>query len=73
MDVSQEDYIALLMCVALDGHHSIASYQWRRNGCDLLSEVHPLLYTCMVGKYTCCVTSKEQSVKRYFEVKGIML
>ena len=60
MDVSKEDYVALLMCVALDGHHS---YQWRRNGCDLLGEVYPLLYTSIVGTYTCCVTGKEQSVK----------
>lgn len=70
MDSSQEDRVALLMCVATSGHHSIASYQWSKNGCDLVGEVHPLLYATTVGKYTCNVTSNQKSAKRQFEVTG---
>jgi len=71
VDSSQEDHVALLMCVATSGHHSIASYQWsKKDGCDLLGEVHPLLYATKVGKYTCIVTSNNKSVERLFEVKG---
>ena len=70
MNVSQDDYAALLMCVALHGYHAIVSYQWSKDGYELLDEVHPLLYTTSIGKYTCCVTSKKESVKHFFEVKG---
>ena len=70
MDTSPEDGVALLICVATRGHHSVVSYQWSKNGCDLLGEVHPLLYATTVGKYTCSVTSPKESAKRLFEVTG---
>lgn len=59
---------ALLLCVALGGYHSLSSYQWSNDGCDLLGEVHPI--PTVAGKYTCSVTSKRKSMKRHFEVKG---
>jgi len=70
VDSSQEDHVALLMCVATSGHHSIASYQWSKDGCDLLGEVHPLLYATKAGKYTCILASNNKSAERLFEVKG---
>ena len=70
VDTSPEDGVALLICVATRGHHSVVSYQWSKNGCDLLGEVHPLLYATTVGKYTCSVTSPKESAKRLFEVTG---
>ena len=69
-EASQQDYVALLMCVAMDGYHSLVSYQWSRNGADMTGEIHPLLYTAMVGKYTCKVTNKTTSKERHFVVKG---
>ena len=70
-EASQQYYVALLMCVAMDGYHSLVSYQWSRNAADMTGEIHPLLYTAMVGKYTCKVTNKTTSTERHFVVKGI--
>ena len=36
----------------------------------MTGEIHPLLYTAMVGKYTCKVTNKTTSKERHFVVKG---
>lgn len=67
MDTSQEDCVVLLMCVATGGHHSIASYQWSKNRCDLLGEFHAVLKD---GKYTCSVINNKKSAKRLSEVTG---
>ena len=69
------NHVALLMCVALGGYHPLVSYQWSRDGLDMEGEVHPLLYTTMLGNYTCRVSSKqlEVSVEHQFEVKGMLM
>ena len=37
MNVSQEDFVALLMCVALNGYHSVVTYEWNKDGHVLYS------------------------------------
>ena len=63
--------MALLKCVALGGHHSLASYQWSQDGKIMMGEAYPLCYTTAVGQYTCTVTCSGKSVERSFEVKGM--
>ena len=72
MEFLQGDHIALLMCGALGGYHSQASYDWSENGKVMPSECHPLLYTTAIGVYTCTVTSNKKSAKCSFEVTGII-
>ena len=70
---SQQDHIALLMCVALDGYHSVVSYQWIENGAEMKGEVYPLLYVSAFGRYTCRVLNGMKTVERHFETKGIII
>lgn len=72
VEVSQEDCVALLMCVAVDCHH-LVKYQWSRDGRDILNEAHPLYYATSPGKYACCVTARTEQMSRHFEVKGMCL
>lgn len=71
-EVSQEDYVALLMCIAVDGHN-LVSYQWSRDGHDIPNEVHPLYYATQPRKYACCVTARTEQTSCNFEVKGMCL
>lgn len=70
--VSQQDWTALLVCVAMNGYHGIASYNWEKDGEDL-DEEFPLLYTKATGKYHCVVTVPTATMKatKDFEIKGI--
>lgn len=69
---SQQDHVALLVCVALNGYHSVVSYQWSEDGVEMKGETYPLLYTSVIGKYTCRVTSKMKVIERHFETRGII-
>ena len=71
IEVSQQDYVALLMCIAVDGYHTVCSYQWCKSGYNLTDEVYPLLYATSVGEYECSVTTKTEVMRQCFEVKGI--
>lgn len=51
--VSEQDHVALLVCVALNGYHSVVSYQWSEDGVEMKGETYPLLYTSVCGKHTC--------------------
>ena len=71
-EVSQDDYVALLMCVAVDGYHSLTSYQWRKDGENILNEIYPLFYATTIGSYDCFVSAMSQTAKCSFEVKGVI-
>lgn len=71
--ISQQDHVALLMCVALNGYHSVVSYQWSENGADMKGEVYPLLYTSSFGKFVCRVSSTMKTIERRFETKGTLI
>ena len=49
MEVSDTDHVALLMCIALNGYHSLSTYLWRESGEVMVSEVYPLLYISNAG------------------------
>ena len=68
-EVSKDDRVALLICVA-DSYHSLASYEWKKNGEVLVNENHPLLYITSVGMFECTVSAISQTMHRVFEVKG---
>ena len=68
-EVSKDDRVALLICVA-DSYHSLASYEWKKNGEVLVNENHPLLYVTSVGMFECTVSALSQTMHRVFEVKG---
>ena len=70
MEVSDTDHVALLMCIALSGYHSLSTYQWRESGKVMVSEVYPLLYISNAGMFTCTVNYEEKSIERIFEVTG---
>lgn len=69
-EVSQEDHIALLVCVAENGYHSLATYTWQKDGEYLRNENHPLLYVNTVGKFECTVSASSQKIKQLFMVQG---
>ena len=68
--MSQDDYTALLMCIAQNGYHSVASYQWKKDGENLSNEIFPLLYVSSTGKFECTVSAASQTIRHAFEVKG---
>jgi len=70
VDASSQDYVALLMCIAVGGYHSVASYQWSKDGLEMEEEVYPLIYTAAAGKYSCNVTTAGMSMEHHFEVTG---
>lgn len=69
-----EKHVALLACVAINGYHSIAQYQWSFNGYAVLGEIYPVLYTSTAGKYACTITLTEgQTFQFRFSVQGMVL
>ena len=56
--VSENSSVALLMCVAVEGFHLLATYQWSQDVSQIVDEVYPLLYTTKPGKYSCLVSVK---------------
>ena len=71
VNLSQDDHVALLMCVAVNGYHSVVSYQWSKNGAEMNGEVYPLLYISAFGRYTCRVSSELKALEHHFETKGM--
>ena len=69
--VSENSSVALLMCVAVEGFHLLANYQWSQDASHIVDEVYPLLYTTKPGKYSYLVSVKNMSLECHFEVKGI--
>ena len=66
-----------MMCVALHGFHNKDSkYTWRRNVANasivLDDEIFPLMYTSMVGRYTCKVEIDGHEAVGTFDVKGML-
>ena len=68
--VSENSSVALLMCVAVEGLHLLANYQWSQDASHIVDEVYPLLYTTKPGKYHVLFLSR-MSLECHFEVKGI--
>jgi len=50
------DGVGALVCVALNGYHSISTYQWYNEGEEMRNETYPSLYVIRPGKYWCVVT-----------------
>ncbi len=46
---SQVDKVVAMVCAAVDGFHPLVTYQWTRNGSDLVSECYSILYTMCPG------------------------
>ena len=65
VDASPQDYVALLMCIAVGGYHSVASYQWSKDGLEMEEEVYPLIYTAAAGKVTTAGMSMEHHFGNY--------
>ena len=60
-----------MCCVAINGYHSCAVYQWRSASQSVVVfEQSPLFYCTIVSEYTCTVTLKgsEQKKDRTFHV-----
>ena len=45
--------VAVLVCVAQGGFHSISKYQWYYNGSVMEEECYPVIYMSKCGKYRC--------------------
>ena len=53
-----------------NGHHSVASYQWKKDGENLNYEILPLLFVSSTGRFECTICAASQTIRRIFEVKG---
>lgn len=66
--------MAVLVCCALDGYHSVCTYVWSRNN-EPLDENYAVLYTQVIGVYECTMTGKVGANcivrTQSFEVKGV--
>lgn len=58
---SEDGKVACLLCVAINGYHSVASYKWAREEV-LMNEFYPVVYVICEGEYK-CTTVAEDSVK----------
>ena len=62
--------VAIMVCVAINGFHSKASYQWFKRGEVLGGAVHPIIYVETPGDYCYTVTIEGTEEKREFRVTG---
>ena len=69
---SQTDHRACMACVAVNGYHSKATYDWLRNG-ESMFEKTPLLYTDREGNYECQVTSAGENSSVVFRIDRMFL
>ena len=59
-----------MVCVAVEGFHSLAQYQWYRDDVPLHSGTFPILYVQHCGEYSCVVTVDDVERKTYFKATG---
>jgi len=72
-ETSPEDRVTLMVCVAVNGFHPSAEYQWSCTGKIMENERTPLLYTANIGHFQCYVTAGKLKASRDFEVTGKLL
>jgi hypothetical protein len=68
--------VAVLVCFAKDGYHSLSKYQWHLNDEILMNEAHPVLYASCCGVFKCAVEvkgaggMKDHFVEYLFTIQG---
>ncbi|CAI8046749.1 hypothetical protein GBAR_LOCUS25844 [Geodia barretti] len=62
----KDDYVALLMCVAVDGYHSLTSYQWRKDGENILMRSTPYFMPLLLGVMIVLLVQWSQNSKVFF-------
>ena len=66
--------MAVLVCFAKDGYHSISNYQWHLDDEILRNEAHPVLYASCCGIFKCAVAvTGGHSMEFLFTVEGKLL
>ena len=65
--------VAFLMCVALNGFHTKATYRWYKNAQLLEDENNPIVYVQSSGFYTCLVIAQEITEDRSFSVTSMRI
>jgi len=60
-----------MACLAVNGYHSLSSYQWYKDGALCTDEETPLYYTTGDGTYTCEIVAIEDKERVFFKVSGI--
>ncbi len=68
--MSPSNPVALMACVAINGYHSVASYQWSRDGITLSEESSSILYCGTPGNNTCAVTAEGCTAKAVYTLTG---
>ena len=66
--VSQTDAMVVLACPAINGFHSLVTYNWERDGSTLPGEDTPLLYCCQEGMYSCDIKGTNLNYTQEFKV-----
>ena len=64
-----KDGIAVLVCCALNGHHSVTTYEWIRDESPI-NNLFSIVYTDLSGKYKCSMQSSLGINIREFDVIG---
>lgn len=50
-DCYSDTRVAVMVCVAMEGYHSLVTYQWLKEDDELSSETFPVIYTSDPGTY----------------------
>ena len=68
---SRESSRVVMLVFATNGYHSSASYKWTLSRNELPCGTTPLLYSSVLGVYTCDVTAEGQQLSVKFRVSGM--
>ena len=65
--------VVFLMCVALNGFHTKATYRWYKDAQLLEDENDPIVYVQSSGFYTCLVIAQDITEDRSFSVTSMRI
>ncbi len=64
------DGVGLMVCIAVEGFHSLARYQWYKDDVPLQIETFPILYVQQGGEYSCIITISGVERRTSFRATG---
>ena len=62
------DEVAVMVCVAINGFHSQATYRWFRDAQVLEEETYPVLYASAAGTYKGVIEWKGNTLSNRFRI-----
>ena len=60
------DAVAVMVFVAVNGYHAVASYVWSRDSEPIEDENYPVVYAQAPGLYECTISTPDIKAKKEF-------